>query len=137
MFYGRGAGQMPTASAVVADMIDTAVGRTFITFRTLELWSNRKARVTPREHAKADGRFYLRINAEDHPGVLSQVTNVLGQNQISISSVLQQEAASEDGTVPLVIMTHETTEGATRKACSEINKLACVRGKSVRMWVRD
>ena len=58
MFFGQGAGQMPTASAVVADIIDTAVGRTAITFRTLELWSNRKARVAPREHAKADGRFY-------------------------------------------------------------------------------
>jgi homoserine dehydrogenase len=137
MFYGRGAGQMPTASAVVADIIDTAVGRTAITFRTLELWSNRKARVTPREHAKADGRFYLRVNAEDHPGVLAQVANVLGQHDISISSVLQQEIASPDDTVPLVIMTHETTEGATRKACAEINKLTCVRGKTVRMWVRD
>src|SRR3954469_13372354 len=137
MFYGQGAGQMPTASAVVADMIDTAVGRAAITFRTLELWSNRKARVTPREHAKADGRFYMRVNAEDHPGVLAQVANVLGQNTISISSVLQQETASPDGTVPLVIMTHVTTEGATRKACSEINKLSCVRGKTVRMWVRD
>jgi homoserine dehydrogenase len=137
MYYGRGAGQMPTASAVVADMIDTAVGRTAITFRTLELWSNRKAMVTPREHAKADGRFYMRVNAEDHPGVLAQVANVLGQHHISISSVLQQETTSPDGTIPLVIMTHETTEGATRQACKEINKLACVRGKTVRMWVRD
>jgi len=137
MYYGRGAGQMPTASAVVADMIDTAVGRAAITFRTLELWSNRKAMVTPREHAKADGRFYLRVNAEDHPGVLAQVANVLGQHHISISSVLQQEAANADGTVPLVIMTHLTTEGATRKACAEINKLTTVRGRAVRMWVRD
>ena len=54
-FHGQGAGQMPTASAVVADMIDTAVGRTAITFRTLELWSNRKARVTPRRATPADG----------------------------------------------------------------------------------
>ena len=51
--------------------------------------------------------------------------------------MLQQEAANDDGIVPLVIMTHETTEGATRKACAEINKLTCVRGKTVRMWVRD
>jgi len=137
MYYGRGAGQMPTASAVVADIIDTAVGRAGITFRTLELWSNRKAMVTPREHAKADGRFYLRVNAEDHPGVLAQVASVLGQHHISISSVLQQEIANADGTVPLVIMTHVTTEGATRKACGEINKLTSVRGKTVRMWVRD
>src|SRR3954462_12432767 len=105
MFYGRGAGQMPTASAVVADMIDTAVGRAGITFRTLELWSNRKARVTPREHAKADGRFYMRVNAEDHPGVLAQVANVLGQNTISISTVLREEPASKAGTGPVGTMT--------------------------------
>ena len=93
VLHGQGAGQMPTASAVVADMIDTAVGRTAITFRTLELWSNRKARVTPRDHAKADGRFYLRVNVEDHPGVLAQIADVLGEHNISISSVLQHEAA--------------------------------------------
>ena len=49
-FHGLGAGQMPTASAVVADLIDTVVGRTAITFRTLELWSQREALVAPREH---------------------------------------------------------------------------------------
>jgi homoserine dehydrogenase len=137
LFMGQGAGQMPTASAVVADMIDTAVGRTAITFRTLELWSNRKALVTPREHAKAEGRFYLRVDVEDHPGVLAQIANLLGEHKISISSVLQQEKAKDGEVVPLVIMTHTTTEGATRKACAEINKLACVRGRVARLWVRD
>jgi homoserine dehydrogenase len=137
LFLGQGAGQMPTASAVVADMIDTAVGRTAITFRTLELWSKRKASVTPREHAKADGRFYLRVDVEDHPGVLAQVATLLGHHKISISSVLQPEVSKDGEIVPLVIMTHMTTEGDTRKACAEINKLACARGKAVRMWVRD
>jgi homoserine dehydrogenase len=136
-FYGPGAGQMPTASAVVADIIDTAVGRTKITFRTLELWSNRTARVKEADYASSEGRFYVRVNVEDHPGVLSQITAALGSQQISIASVLQREA--EDGTdvVPLVIMTHETTEGASAKACKKINDLECVRGKAVRMWVRD
>jgi homoserine dehydrogenase len=137
LFMGQGAGQMPTASAVVADIIDTAVGRTAITFRTLELWSNRKARVTAREHAKAEGRFYLRVSVNDHPGVLAQIANLLGRHNISISSVLQQEIAKKDNIVPLVIMSHMTTEGATSKACQEINKLECVRGKVVRLWVRD
>lgn len=137
LFMGQGAGQMPTASAVVADLIDTAVGRTAITFRTLELWSNRKARVTSREHGKVDGRFYLRIDVEDHPGVLAQIANLLGQHKISISSVLQPETAKDGEIVPLVIMTHMTTEGATWRACQEINKLECVRGKTVRLWVRD
>lgn len=137
MFYGPGAGQMPTASAVVADIIDTAVGRTKITFSTLELWSNQSARVNPAEYANARGRFYIRVNVEDHPGVLSQITSALGGEQISISSVLQHETETGEDVVPLVIMTHETTEGAAEKACQQINALDCVRGEAVRLWVRD
>ncbi len=137
MFYGQGAGQMPTASAVVADVIDTAVGRTAITFRTLELWSNRKARVRPSDYAKTTGRFYLRSMVQDHPGVLAQIANVLGKYDISIASVLQQEIVEDKAMVPLITMTHTTTAGAAKKACSEINKLSCSRGKVVRMWVRD
>lgn len=137
LFYGAGAGQMPTASAVVADMIDTAVGRTKITFKTLELWSGREARVTPNDYAQAKGRFYLRANVEDHPGVLAQITAALGKQQVSISSVLQHEAEPGSQVLPLVIMTHATTEGAAAKACAEIAGLKCVRGDLVRMWVRD
>jgi homoserine dehydrogenase len=137
LFYGAGAGQMPTASAVVADMIDTAVGRTKITFKTLELWSRREARVTPNDYAQAKGRFYLRFNVEDHPGVLAQITAALGKQQVSISSVLQHEAEAGSQVLPLVIMTHETTEGAAAKACADIASLSCVRGELVRMWVRD
>ena len=136
-FYGPGAGQMPTASAVVADMIDTAVGRTKITFRTLELWSNRTARVNAADYATASGRFYLRVNVEDHPGVLSQIASALGSQQISIASVLQHEIETDGDPVPLVIMTHETTEGAAAKACQKIDGLDCVHGPAVRMWVRD
>ncbi|MEM9658561.1 MAG: homoserine dehydrogenase [Planctomycetota bacterium] len=106
LFYGPGAGQMPTASAVVADMIDTAVGRTKLTFRTLELWSNRQARVDSNDYATARGRFYLRSMVADHPGVLSQVTSALGAEDISIASVLQHESPVGDDVVPLVIMTH-------------------------------
>ena len=115
-FHGQGAGQMPTASAVVADMIDTAVGRTAITFRTLELWSNRKARVTPREHAEAAGEFYLRVMVEDHPGVLAQVRQRARRAQhFDRLGAAARSCRSEGDVVPLVIMTHETTEGATRE----------------------
>jgi homoserine dehydrogenase len=137
LFYGPGAGQMPTASAVVADIIDTAVGRTKITFRSLELWSNRSARVNPADYATVRGRFYLRVNVEYHPGVLSQITSVLGAQEISIASVLQHEIETDGDPVPLVIMTHETTEGAAAKACQRIDALDCVHGPAVRMWVRD
>jgi homoserine dehydrogenase len=136
-FHGQGAGQMPTASAVVADMIDTAVGRTAITFRTLELWSNRKASVTAAPSDLARAKFYLRVMVEDHPGVLAQVTTALGAHDISIASVLQHEPLAAKGIVPLVIMTHEATEGAAARACQAIDNLKPVRAETVRMWVRD
>jgi homoserine dehydrogenase len=136
-YFGQGAGQMPTASAVVADMIDTAVGRTAITFKTLELWSNRQARVTTAPNDAARAKFYLRVMVKDSPGVLSQVTSVLGKHGISIASVLQHEPLLQEGIVPLIIMTHETSEGDAHRACEEIDKLPPVRGETVRMWVRD
>jgi homoserine dehydrogenase len=136
-FHGQGAGLMPTASAVVADMIDMAVGRSAITFRTLELWSNREARVSPAPNDAARAKFYLRVMVKDHPGVLAQVATVLGKHGISIASVLQREPLETQGEVPLVIMTHETSEGDAARACEEIDELPAVRGETVRMWVRD
>ena len=137
LYYGPGAGQMPTASAVVADMIDTAVGRSPITFRTLELWSNRQARVAPADYACARGRFYMRVTVDDTPGVLAQITAAIGEEGISISSVLQHEPDHDGDPVTLVIMTHETTEGAAARACTQMEKLSCVQASPVRMWVRD
>lgn len=135
LFYGPGAGQMPTASAVTADLIDVAVGRTKLTFQTLELWSNRPPRVSSADYADAEGKFYLRVMVNDSPGVLSQITNALGQQGISIASVLQHPA--EEGIAPLVIMTHTTTEGAMQTACEKISSLGDTQSEPVRMWVRD
>lgn len=137
-FHGLGAGQMPTASAVVADLIDTVVGRTAITFRTLELWSDREAPVTPLEYSRSSGRYYLRFNVEDKPGVLADITGALGRHEISIASVIQHgEGEDGAGVVPLVIMTHGCTEGAVQAACDGIDKLPRVKSRSVRMRVRD
>ena len=137
-FYGQGAGQMPTASAVVADMIDTAVGRTAITFRTLELWSQTTVGVTEKEYAKSYSKFYLRLNVEDRPGVLGDVTSVLGRHNVSIASVLQLDGSGQGkDVVPLVIMTHETSVGEMDAAALEISKLKGLAPGSVRMRVRD
>ncbi|MBM4091958.1 MAG: homoserine dehydrogenase [Planctomycetes bacterium] len=138
-FHGLGAGQMPTASAVVADMIDTAVGRTRLTFKTLELWSKRAARVGIRAHRHLKGRFYFRFAVEDHPGVLAQITGVLGRHEVSIASMIQHERdeTNEGAGVPLVIMSHVTTEGATAKAVEEIDRLGCVLRGSVRIRVQE
>jgi len=138
-FQGLGAGQMPTASAVVADLINTVVGRMAITFRTLGLWSNDgESPVLPRDPAQVPGRFYLRINADDRPGVMSEITGILGRHKISIASVIQHETEEgAEGVVPLVIMTHTSPEGAMLKAMKMIGQLACVHPGTVRMRVRD
>ncbi len=144
VFYlGLGAGQMPTASAVVADLIDTAVGRAAITFRLLELWSSHQPRVMPSDFAEVQGRYYLRFTVEDRPSVLAEICGELGKQGISIASVIQHEAEAgaekSNGatTVPLVIMTHATTEGQTRSALAAIEKLSCQRGAGVRMRVHN
>jgi homoserine dehydrogenase len=138
-FHGLGAGQTPTASAVVADMIDTAVGRTGITFRTLNLWSQDEARVKTLDHKQLPGRYYLRFTVEDRPGVLAEIAGLLGRHQISIASVIQHEPSGDGAgrTVPLVIMTQQAKEGAAQTAVAEIDRLKCVRPGSVRMRVLD
>jgi homoserine dehydrogenase len=138
-FHGLGAGQMPTASACVADLIDTIVGRAAVTFRSLELWSDRRqAAVAVRDPTAVPGRFYLRYNVDDRPGVMAEIAGVLGSHKISIASVIQHETDEEsEGIVPLVIMTHTASEGAMRQAMETINCLASVHPGSVRMRVRD
>jgi homoserine dehydrogenase len=138
-FQGLGAGQMPTASAVAADLIGTIVGRTAITFRRLDLWSNRgEAPVHPRDPSEVPGRFYLRFNVDDRPGVLAEIAGILGQHRISIASVIQHETEEEAANVvPLVIMTHTALEGAIGQALKTIDKLPSIHAGSVRMKVRD
>ncbi|MDX1944922.1 MAG: homoserine dehydrogenase [Pirellulaceae bacterium] len=138
-FHGLGAGQMPTASSVVADMIDVAVGRTGITFRTLNLWSQAAARVNALDHKQLPGRYYLRFTVEDRPGVLAEIAGVLGKHQISIASLIQHEPTDDSAgrVVPLVIMSHQAKEGAAQAAVAEIDRLKCVRPGSVRMRVLD
>ena len=70
--------QMPTASAVVADLIDTVVGRTAITFRRLELWADHGS-LTESDPASVTGRYYLRFNVADRPAVLAEIAGVLGR----------------------------------------------------------
>ena len=132
-FHGLGAGQMPTASAVVADLIDTVIGRKAITFRRLNLWStDGEAPVSMRDPAKVPGRFYLRFNVDDRPGVMSDITGILGNHGISIASVIQHETEEDaSNVVPLVIMTHTMPEGAMHEAMKTIGQLASVHPGSV------
>ena len=138
-FHGQGAGQMPTASAVVADMIDTASGRTDITFRRLELWSDRESKVELLPYEQTTSRYYMRFFVADEPGVLSQITGILGKHGISIASIIQHEPTSEQHPrqVPLVIMSHEAKEKAATAANEEIRKLSSVGDECVKLRVAE
>lgn len=133
LYYGRGAGRLPTASAVVADIIDLAVGRAQRTFQTLRLWSGNGRNLTVRRSSTVRSRFYLRAMVRDAPGVLGEIAQELAKHSISISSVIQHEALDdqEGNLVPLVIMTHTAMTGAFRAALAEIDKLPCVSAPSV------
>jgi homoserine dehydrogenase len=141
LYYGRGAGQMPTASAVVADIIDMAVGRSQQTFSSLRLWSGNHRNITLRDPNTMRSRFYLRMLVEDRPGVMADITRILADHHISISSVIQHEALNEDDSeaavVPLIIMTHTATTGAFMDTVAAIDRLPSVRPPSVYYPVGD
>jgi homoserine dehydrogenase len=131
---------MPTASAVTADIIDTAVGRTRLTFETLEYFSaDNPPRVKLRDADTLTDRFYFRLPVSNHPGTLAAITGVLSQHGISIASVIQHESDADDAKdtpVQLVIMTHEASEGSARKATQTIESLDSVAGNVVRYRVK-
>lgn len=132
---------MPTASAVLADLVDLAVGRAQLTFQRLELW-NRQNRFPLLSPEESSSKFYLRMLVEDRPHVLADIADVLGRHQISIASVIQHEAESEEdqnsrASVSLVIMTHRSTEGQLQRADRELNQLKTLRAPIVQMRVAD
>jgi len=136
-FHGLGAGQMPTASAVVADIIDTVVGRAAITFRTTGVLDadTPAARISDQE---AHERHFLRIRVKDRPGVLAKITGTLGEHGISIASVIQHDVPdASDAGVPLVIMTHACGSAAVQAAVAAIDTCDVVRGRSVCLSVLE
>ena len=128
VLYGKGAGSLPTASAVVGDIIDLARNRLHgLAARvpaTAFQWEARK-RIPIRPMADIESMFYLRCMVKDQPGVLSKISGLLGQHGISISSVLQQ-GRKEGYPVPLVIVTHQSSERAIQAALKEINALSVI-----------
>jgi homoserine dehydrogenase len=140
LFYGRGAGMLPTASAVVGDLIDVVVGRAGPTFRALNLWAEP---ALPPQLAASDrvrSRFYLRFTIADRPGVLASLAQILGAHAISIASVIQHDPgddAPDASPVPLVVMTHMAAESSVIAALSEIDQLDVVHAPSVRLGVEE
>lgn len=136
LFYGRGAGQMPTASAVVADLVNVAIGTTQLAFSHLKIFPDtaEPARVVPIDELRS--RYYLRVTVKDEPGVMAHVSRALGQQGISLSAILQRES-DESKLVPVVITTHLAQEGAIRKALKEIDASPMIGGPTVCLRVID
>ncbi len=127
MFSGRGAGQMPTASAVVSDVAEVACD---IVYRRPSRPSplglpSEKGALRLRDMARVRSCYYLRVMAIDKPGVLSKVSGILGHHNISIASVIQKGRGAQ-AAVPVVFMTHAAPEGDMRKALKGIDHLDMV-----------
>jgi homoserine dehydrogenase len=139
LFYGRGAGMMPTASAVVSDIAD--IGRNIlagIAGRVPHL-GYRKGISKPKSYMSIEDistNYYLRINVTDKPGVLAKIAGILGDRDISIVSVIQK-AVHMDGYIPIVMLTHEAKESNIRSAVEKIASLDEVDGKPVVIRVED
>ena len=136
LYYGPGAGGDPTASAVVADVVDVA--RVLTADPT-----NRVPHLAFQPDALADTPilsmdevetgYYLRLSVADKPGVLAHVTGILSNKGISIQAVMQQEASTEEGVVPVVILTHTVLEKEMNAALVEIEALPEISEKVVRI----
>ncbi len=139
LYQGPGAGMMPTASSVAADLIDLAVGRAQKTFAAANLWSGADRGFTIEPSEKVRSRFYLRLLVRDKPGVLADVCRSLADQQISISSVIQHEAREDhpEQLVPLVIMTHYAETGRFRAAVKAIDTHPAMGEKAVAYSVDD
>jgi homoserine dehydrogenase len=131
VFYGRGAGMMPTASAVVADIIDVALGNSATTFNHLRLKPRNEVAPLINKIDNLVSRFYIRLLAKDQPGVFAQVGKILADNAISISGVLQHEANGPDDSVPVIITTHPNRQANVTAALKGLADLNTVSAKPV------
>lgn len=140
MYYGRGAGGSPTASAVISDILSISLQTYPASFKELRLWPGQTdaAAVTPIQ--KLEGRYYIRLMVQDKPGVFAKIASVFADHNISISSVLQKEPAgpeNEPTVVPIVIITHTAIEGNVRKALEQLETFDSVTDQAVCISIVD
>ncbi|TBW01521.1 homoserine dehydrogenase [Azotobacter chroococcum] len=140
LFCGAGAGMEPTASAVVADLVDVVRAMTsdpenrvpHLAFQPDALSAHPILPI-----AACESAYYLRIQAKDHPGVLAQVASILSERGINIESIMQKEAEEHDGLVPMILVTHRVRERCIDEAIAAMEALEGVVGKVVRIRVEQ
>jgi homoserine dehydrogenase len=141
MFYGRGAGQNPTASAIVGDLIGLSrsmmagAGRRMA---PLGFMDDQVATLPLKPMSEIISKYMLRFSALDKPGVLAAIAGSLGNHGISIESMVQTSHQADDAApVPIVIMTHEAREGAVQDALAEIDRFDFVSQKTGLIRIED
>lgn len=126
LYYGRGAGDLPTGSAVVSDIIDIAKR---LNCPEIIPFGTDYSGIEIKDIGDIMSMYYFRFTAIDRPGVLSKISGILGEHNISIASVIQK-GRRVGGAVPLVILTHMAREQDVKKALSEIDRLSVVADRS-------
>ncbi len=135
LYYGKGAGKMPTGSAVVSDIVDIARNiRTGAVNRIQGLGMPEKPGLRIKKMDDVYSSYYFRFSVMDKPGVLSRISGILGAHNISIKSVIQKGRKKEKA-VPLVMMTHKAREKDVVNALKEINRLSVVSGRTMYLRV--
>jgi homoserine dehydrogenase len=126
LYCGRGAGMMPTASAIVADIVEVAFGNSARLFNSRTIKSRGESAPLIGKIGDLHTRFYIRLMAKDQPGVFAQIGRTLGDNQISLAGVMQHEGRGQDNTVPVIVTTHPTLEKNVSAALGELGKLSSI-----------
>ena len=140
MFYGRGAGMMPTGSAVVADIAGLARNIVKDAAGRVALFPGRKTdvgeiRIKPVRDIQT--RYYLRFSAVGKPGVLSKISGILGRNHISIYSVVQKGRRAGGGAVPIFMLTHQAREADLQKALRQMDRLTLLKQQTMVIRIED
>jgi len=136
LYYGKGAGSEPTASAVIADLVDitrlhTADPEHRVPHLAFRPDAMNDTPILPMDEVQT--AFYLRLIVADQAGVLSSITTILAENDISIDAVLQRESAEGEKQTDLIILTHDTVEGRMNKALAHMQALPTVLAPIVRI----
>jgi len=135
IFFGEGAGALPTSSAVIADVVRAA--REIVLGASSETFWKLESKNSIKPMSEIETRYYLRVNAADRPGVLAQISKVFGDLSISIASAIQQETERDTQTAEIVIMTYPAREKAMQQAIRELEKLSAVNEISNFIRVED
>ena len=140
LYYGAGAGAEPTGSSVVADILDVVrVATAAVDNRVPHLAFQHDAlnEVRAIQSDEFQTSFYLRILAEDKPGVMADISRILGDEDISIEAIIQKEPAPDSVKVPIILLTGKIIEGSMVKAIANLQALVTVEGSVTRIRVES